>query len=68
MRTITVKISNDTYRDADALAACSGTSISAIVQCLLQALSTGKRAARALPKAHQSVENAHSVRVNPPVS
>jgi hypothetical protein len=68
MRTITVKISEDTYCDVHALAARSGTSVSAIAQCLLQALSTGKQAARTLPKAHQPAENAHSARVNPPVS
>jgi hypothetical protein len=68
MRTIPVKVSNDTYRDATALAARSGTSVSAIVQCLLQALLPVKRAARALPKAHRPVENAHSTSVNTQVS
>ena len=53
MRNITVKISDDTYRDARVWVARRDTSISAVVQYLLQTLPTIARAARAFPEAHQ---------------
>jgi hypothetical protein len=52
MRSITVKISDDPYRDARAWAARRDTSAAA-VQYLLQTLPTVRRAARAFPEAPQ---------------
>jgi hypothetical protein len=67
MRNITVKISGDTGRDAHVWAARRDTSISAIMQVLLQTL-PNLRAARAISESKQSVESTHSARVTPPFS
>jgi len=53
MHNITVKISDDTYRDARIWAARRDTSISAVMQRLLQTLHTISRAAR-LPGGSQA--------------
>jgi hypothetical protein len=67
MRNITVKISDDTYRDARIWAARRDTSISAVMQYLLQTL-PNLRVPRAFSETRQPVESTHSARVTPPVS
>jgi hypothetical protein len=57
MRNITVKISDNTYRDARVWAARQDTSISEVVQYLLQTLPTNARAARAFPLANPRTAN-----------
>ena len=68
MRNITVKVSDDSYRDASVWAARRDTNVSEVVRCLLQNLPTSKRAAHAFPEAHQSMESTHSAQVKPQVS
>ena len=68
MRSITVKISDDTYRDARVWAARRDTTVSAIARYFLQNLPTIARAARAFPEAHQPAEGAHSALVNRTIS
>jgi len=68
MRNITVKISDDTYRDTRVWAARRDTTVSEVVRCLLQTLPTIARAARAFPEAHQPMESTHSAQVKPQVS
>jgi len=68
MRSITVQISDDTYRDARVWAALRYTTVSAVARCFLQNLPTIARAARAFPEAHQPAERAHSALVNQTIS
>jgi hypothetical protein len=64
MRNITVKVTDDTYRDARAWVARRDTSVSAVMQYLLQTL-PNLRVPHTVSEANQSLESIHSRRVTP---
>jgi hypothetical protein len=66
MRNITVKISDDTDRDARAWSVRRNTSASAVMQYLLQTR-PNLRVPRVFPEANQPLDSTHSAPVNPPV-
>jgi len=61
MRNITVSVSDETYRQARVWAAQRDTSVSAIVQYLLQTLPGVTRAVRAFPVCNPKVVNTFQV-------
>ena len=60
MRNITVSVSDETYRQARVWAAQRDSSVSAVVQYLLQTLPSISRAARAFP-----VRNSNDANISP---